>query len=249
MGLAANISLYPMLIEATILVKIVLGVLVLMSLISWGLIFYKLILLNKTKRDVIQEHREFLKAKGLVSALRELKRKSNSCLYNIGSKAIGEIRALENAYLEDQHKNTIASENIQRVLRQAVSIEVNRLSYALSFLATCANSAPFIGLFGTVWGIMNSFQSIGMQKSAALSTVAPGIAEALIATAFGLAVAIPASIAYNSFLSVVATIETELDSYAGDFLNRAKREMSWFGSSRTSGKTPGDNPNSVGQTV
>jgi biopolymer transport protein TolQ len=103
-------------------------------------------------------------------------------------------------------------------------------------LATCSNSAPFIGLFGTVWGIMNAFQSIGLQQSAALTTVAPGIAEALIATAFGLAVAIPASIAYNSYLGVLHTIESELINFAGAFLNRAQRELPWL----TVGNEQGD---------
>jgi len=135
---------------------------------------------------------------------------------------------LEKSSLPASSKVKVASDNIRRVLRQSVSHEMNSLSYALSFLATCTNSAPFIGLFGTVWGIMNAFHSIGVQKSAALTTVAPGIAEALIATAIGLAVAIPASIAYNSFLGLLNSIEAEMINYAGSFLNRVQRELPWL---------------------
>jgi biopolymer transport protein TolQ len=94
----------------------------------------------------------------------------------------------------------------------------------LSFLATTGNSAPFIGLFGTVWGIMNSFHGIGLKGSASLAVVAPGISEALIATAVGLAAAIPAVIAYNYFLSKISVIEAELRSFSTDLLNMIERE-------------------------
>ena len=96
---------------------------------------------------------------------------------------------------------------------------------ALSFLATSANTAPFIGLFGTVWGIMNTFHAIGAMKSASLATVAPGISEALIATAMGLLVAIPATIGYNTFHGSLGVLETRLVNFAGMFLNRVQREL------------------------
>ena len=95
----------------------------------------------------------------------------------------------------------------------------------LPILATTANTAPFIGLFGTVWGIMNSFHSIGLSKSASLATVAPGISEALVATAIGLAVAIPATVGYNMFLSKLGQLDTLLGNFAGYFLNRVQREI------------------------
>ncbi len=234
MDVGVNMSLYSLLLEAALVVKLVLVILVLMSVLSWALIFYKLYILNKTKKDILQDYRTFSKAADFVSALRTLKKKPSSSLYRIGTKAVNEIKALEKSNLEDQSKSAVGVENTRRVLRQAVSTEVNRVGYALSFLATCANSAPFLGLFGTVWGIMHTFQSIGMQESTALSAVAPGIAEALVATAFGLGVAIPASIAYNSFLSMLESIEAELINYAGDFLNRAQRELSWLGPAKSS---------------
>jgi len=228
MDIATNTSIFSMLAGATIVVKVVLAILVTMSIISWALIVYKFFLLTWTKKAIRKEFREFNQAKDLATALRTLKQRRKSRLYMIGARAVTEIRALEKSALPPGNKAEVASDNIRRVLRQAVSNEVSGLAYALSFLATCTNSAPFIGLFGTVWGIMNAFQSISLQKSAALTTVAPGIAEALIATAIGLAVAIPASVAYNSFLGLLNAIESEMVNYAGAFLNRVQRELAWL---------------------
>jgi biopolymer transport protein TolQ len=103
--------------------------------------------------------------------------------------------------------------------------QVTRLGYALTFLATTGNTAPFIGLFGTVWGIMNSFQNIGLRGGASLAVVAPGISEALIATAAGLAAAIPSVIAYNYFSSQVRILESEMNNFSSDFLNIVERDQ------------------------
>ena len=228
MSIPAHSGLLSMLMGATPVVKIVLAILALMSIISWTLIFYKLYLFFRVKRAIQEETRIFEESRDLGTALRTLKKRPGSRLYRIGAKAVAEIRALEKSGLPSAGRVKVAADNIRRVLRQSVSQEINSLAYALSFLATCTNSAPFIGLFGTVWGIMNAFQAIGVQKSAALATVAPGIAEALVATAIGLAVAIPASIAYNSFLGLLNSIESEMVNYAGSFLNRAQRELPWL---------------------
>ncbi|MFO8032262.1 MAG: MotA/TolQ/ExbB proton channel family protein [Desulfohalobiaceae bacterium] len=231
MEAAANMEFLSLLAGATLVVKAVFFILLSMSILSWTLIFYKLFVLSKAKKEIKSEFQAFGAAKDLATALRTLKRRSGSRLYLIGAKAVSEIRALERSSLTSGGRVKISADNIRRVLRQAVSQEINSLAYALSFLATCANSAPFIGLFGTVWGIMHSFQGIAAQQSAALTAVAPGIAEALIATAFGLAVAIPASIAYNTFLGMLNSIESELIDYAGAFLNRAQRELPWLSAS------------------
>jgi len=232
MSIPAHSGLVSMLMGATLVVKIVLIILALMSIISWTLIFYKLFLYSRVKRSIGREMSMFEEARDLGTALRTLKKRPGSRLYIIGAKAVAEIRSLEKSGLSPNGKVKVASDNIRRVLRQSVSQEINSLAYALSFLATCTNSAPFIGLFGTVWGIMNAFQAIGVQKSAALATVAPGIAEALVATAIGLAVAIPASVAYNAFLGLLNSIESEMVNYAGSFLNRAQRELPWLSAGR-----------------
>ena len=114
---------------------------------------------------------------------------------------------------------------IQRVLKKAISRETGRLEKAVSFLATTGNTTPFIGLFGTVWGIMNSFRGIGVKGSASLAVVAPGISEALIATAMGLIAAIPAVVAYNHFVTRINRMAVEMENFAGDFLNIVEREL------------------------
>ena len=118
----------------------------------------------------------------------------------------------------------LLDDNLRRILRHGVAEEMRGLSRSLPLLATTANTAPFIGLFGTVWGIIHAFHSIGHMKSAALATVAPGISEALIATAVGLAVAIPATAGYNVFCGMLAAIEGQCVSFAGLFLNRLRQE-------------------------
>jgi hypothetical protein len=115
--------------------------------------------------------------------------------------------------------------NVKRALRRAINTEMTRLTQMVPFLATTGNTTPFIGLFGTVWGIMNSFHGIGQRGSASLAVVAPGISEALIATAAGLAVAIPAVIAFNHFMQKIRVIETELHSFSADFLNILDRDI------------------------
>ncbi|MBU1162828.1 MAG: MotA/TolQ/ExbB proton channel family protein, partial [Proteobacteria bacterium] len=117
------------------------------------------------------------------------------------------------------------TDNIKRALRRAINTEIAGMTQMVPFLATTGNTAPFIGLFGTVWGIMNSFHSIGLRGSASLAVVAPGISEALIATAAGLAAAIPAVIAFNYFMQKIRVLETELQSFSADFLNIIERDI------------------------
>jgi len=116
-------------------------------------------------------------------------------------------------------------ENVQRALRRAQNAELTRLENKVSFLATTASTAPFIGLFGTVWGVMNSFIAIHGEKSAGLDVVAPGIAEALIATAIGLAAAIPAVMAYNYFVRRLRVVDSETEAFSSDFLNIVRRHL------------------------
>jgi len=121
--------------------------------------------------------------------------------------------------------NVSEIEGMQRVLRKTIANEINRMEKAVAFLATTGNTTPFIGLFGTVWGIMNSFRGIGLKGSASLAVVAPGISEALIATAMGLLAAIPAVVAYNHFLTRINRMTTEMENFAGDFLNIVEKEL------------------------
>jgi biopolymer transport protein TolQ len=225
MDVFAESGFWSMISGATIVVKLVLVLLVLMSLISWTIIFFKFIVLNAAKRRAERELRSFVNADNLAMAIQLLKQNPKSNLYEVGAQGLAELKRLERSPLPGSLRMRAAMDTLRRVLRRGVNDEMGKLSSNLSFLATCANAAPFIGLFGTAWGIMNSFHSIGMQKSAALATVAPGISEALVATAIGLAVAIPATIAYNFFLGMLNRVESDLVNFAGAFLNRVQREL------------------------
>jgi biopolymer transport protein TolQ len=118
-----------------------------------------------------------------------------------------------------------STDNVERALRRAKANELTRIESFLPFLATTGATAPFIGLFGTVWGIMGSFIAIGTEQDASLATVAPGIAEALIATAIGLVAAIPAVMAYNFFLRKIRVLESEVDAFSSDYLNIVRRHF------------------------
>jgi len=220
-----------MMLGATLGVQLVLALLTLMSLWSWTIIFTKVILYKRTRRQVSQGYTLFNDAADLSEGLQAVSRDGNTALSRVGLLAVGEFRKLEKADIERERKRMLVKDTLRRVLRQGVNEEMKRLSSSLSFLATCANAAPFIGLFGTVWGIMHAFHAIGLSQSAALATVAPGISEALVTTAIGLVVAIPATIAYNYLLALLGEVETELVNYAGAFLNRVEREVSWASNS------------------
>ena len=139
-----------------------------------------------------------------------------------------ELEKLRRGHSGSLNRDTISSrvsgtENIERALRRARNAESLDLESWTSFLATTASAAPFVGLFGTVWGIMESFLNIAREGNATLTTVAPGIAEALIATAIGLVAAIPAVIAYNWLTGQIRVLEAEMDNFGNDYLNFVKR--------------------------
>jgi biopolymer transport protein TolQ len=213
--------LLTMLFNATLGVQLVLIALALMSLLSWSLMIYKFFSLGNGHRASARGLELFSDAKDLTSAVAALSSLPDSPVYEVGRAGVAEYNRLK----AKGNSDTVIFENVSRALSQGVSDSLSALSGSLSFLATCANTAPFIGLFGTVWGIMHSFHSIGEAGKASLATVAPGISEALIATAIGLFVAIPATIGYNSFLSRLGKIEVELTNFGRVFLNRVQSEV------------------------
>jgi biopolymer transport protein TolQ len=154
------------------------------------------------------------------------KGRSGSPLANVFHAGYVELARVLGAGTSDGQKHYGGDiDNIERSLRRAISRETTSLETLIPFLATTGSTAPFVGLFGTVWGIMNSFIAIGAQKNASLDVVAPGIAEALIATAIGLAAAIPAVMAYNYFGRRVAVLNGEMDAFGSDFLNIVRRHF------------------------
>lgn len=214
-------SFFSMISHASLVAQIVLGLLVLMSIASWGLMIQKFFALNAASSKAARGIERFDKAPSLREAVQSLGADPSSPLYYIAHHGVIEF----NRSRELGNSSDVVVDNVRRALRQGAASEMARLERSLSFLATTANTAPFIGLFGTVWGIMNSFHSIGLSKSASLATVAPGISEALVATAIGLAVAIPATIGYNLFTGKLSQLDTLLVNFAGFFLNRVQREL------------------------
>lgn len=216
-----ELSFFGMIANATLVAKIVLALLVIMSVASWALMIGKYFSLNAANSKAAVGLDRFDRAANLRDAVQSVGSDSASPLYYIAQQGVTEF----NRSREMGNASEIVVDNTRRALRQGAASEMARLQRSLSFLATTANTAPFIGLFGTVWGIMNSFHSIGLSKSASLATVAPGISEALVATAIGLAVAIPATVGYNMFLGKLSQIDTILVNFTSSFLNRVQREL------------------------
>jgi biopolymer transport protein TolQ len=205
--------------QATIVAKLVLLLLFVMSLCSWTFMLAKWHELRLAHIEMKRGIQMLLSDQDINDALFTLDRPETPLsrrMTVLGTREYG--RLARNGDLE-----RLLADNMRRILRHGVAEEMRGLSRFLPLLATTANTAPFIGLFGTVWGIIHAFHSIGHLKSAALATVAPGISEALIATAVGLAVAIPATAGYNVFCGMLAAIEGQCVSFAGLFLNRLRQ--------------------------
>ena len=217
-----------MILNAGFIVKLVLILLLLISITSWAIILFKYRVFRNNLNDSQKFLDVFWNSKKLDEIYNTTKNLRNASLTNVfgyGYKELSRIKEFNGGFNNDNPDKTnsqvvqVDTSNINRALRIAVTGEINRLESFLTFLATAGNASPFIGLFGTVWGIMNSFRNIGLTGSASLATVAPGISEALIATALGLFSAIPAVIAYNYFVNKIKLITNEMEIFSNDFLN------------------------------
>ncbi len=226
----ANTGAWHAIVSASIVVQLTLLCLVAMSVVSWAIIIHK----RKQFRQVIEANipfeEKFWKAASLEEVNESLANYPASNLASLFHAGYLELRKIADSNLstlatDSEAPSLTGLDNLQRALRKASDSEVSRLEHRLIFLATVGSVGPFIGLFGTVWGIMGSFQKIGATGMANLAVVAPGIAEALIATGVGLAAAIPATIAYNAFINKIKKQELDLNNFASDFLNLAKRNF------------------------
>ncbi|ABQ24422.1 protein TolQ [Geotalea uraniireducens] len=211
-----------------LVVKLVLFILLYFSVVSWAIIFYKLLQVHRANSESERFLEFFWKAKRFDAINAQLDRFANSPLTVLFNEGYGEMKKLMEKGEEKQDPTIISTElggidNISRALRRATTSEITRLEKYLTFLATTGSTAPFIGLFGTVWGIMTAFKGIGETGSASLAVVAPGIAEALIATAIGLVAAIPAVMGYNHFQQKIRVLIAEMDSFSTEFLNIVQR--------------------------
>lgn len=232
--LPAEIDYFHLIANASLVVQFVLLLLLLFSVASWAIIFIKFRYLRIAFKESADFTEFFWKSRDLSGAFARAKQFNISPVarvFRIGYLELKRISRFgapgdKEQVDDDALINRISgSDNVQRALRRAITSEITRMTQLVPFLATTGNTSPFIGLFGTVWGIMNSFHGIGVRGSANLAIVAPGIAEALIATAAGLAVAIPSVIFFNHFTQKIRTIESELQSFSADFINIIERDI------------------------
>lgn len=231
-----DINVVEIFLNAGLVVQMVLVLLLLFSITSWAIILIKIRAIGKALKESDGFIDYFWKSRDLSNAFARAKQLNFSPVARVFRVGYLELKKVSQSGASAASKTAAAEEqpmgfqftgveNINRSLRRAIDTEMTRLTQTVPFLATTGNTTPFIGLFGTVWGIMNSFHAIGLRGSANLAVVAPGISEALIATAAGLAVAIPAVIAFNYFTQKIREIETELESFSADFLNIIERDI------------------------
>lgn len=218
----ADFSFFSMFWQAHFVVKIVMLGLIGASIWGWAIIIDKLVLFTRAKRDSDAFEQQFwsgLSLDQLYSAISQQPPSHMSALFFV---AMREWRRST----QNMRRPTLGvQQRIERVMDIALAREMEKLEKRLLFLGTVGSTAPFIGLFGTVWGIMSSFQSIAVSKTTSLAVVAPGIAEALFATALGLFAAIPAVIFYNKFVTEAALIAQRLEAFSDEFLAIVSRQL------------------------
>jgi biopolymer transport protein TolQ len=237
-GAFAN-DIAQMIIHAGLMVKFVLGILLTFSTVSWAIIFVKYRLFSNAKKETESFLEIFWEGRGLkrvYGACKDLPFSPVARLFSSGYSEINRIQKIQASLNSEEGPGTAGADsalrsqqaimdNLERSLKRAEIDQINRMEKALGFLATTGNTAPFIGLFGTVWGIMDSFRGIGLKGAANLAVVAPGISEALIATAAGLAAAIPAVVAFNYFNQKISALRAEMDIFKSDFLSMIERQF------------------------
>jgi len=221
-GMAAHhdFSLFGLFMQADIIVKLVMIMLLVASIVSWAIIFQKFSLLSQTRKKLSSFLALFWDGrnnKTMEEFYNEIKRSTVDPLSRVF------VAGMYECY-EQKSKNS-PRRRAERALNNASTREINFLEKNIPFLATVGSAGPFIGLFGTVWGIMNSFTSIAISNNTSLAVVAPGIAEALFATAIGLFAAIPAAIFFNKFNSEIAKVSNDIDDFVDELIIFIEREF------------------------
>ncbi len=221
--MSTDLSILTLVLEATLPVQFVMAILVLASFISWTMIFRKYFVLGRASRAANTFEDQFWSGIDLVEVFNRIDVRRSGAngmerIFHAGFKEFARLRGQKTAEARDVLSGT------ERAMRIALGREVEYLETGLSFLATVGSTSPYIGLLGTVWGIMNSFRALGNVQQATIAMVAPGIAEALIATAMGLFAAIPAVIAYNRFSHDVERIHNRYDAFVDEFSTILQRQ-------------------------
>ena len=224
---ALTSGVLELVVTAGPIAKAILVILAIFSIVSWALIVEKWWQFRRVRRQTLaflKVYREARTPAVVQAGARKLRESPLAQLYTAAYNEVGGARDVVDQVLDDGDEISAARlEIVQRALRRTATLEVARLERYLPFLATTASATPFIGLFGTVFGIIAAFHGIGQQGSASLAVVAPGISEALIATAAGLGAAIPAVIGYNYFVNRVKHWATEMEGFSLDLLNQMSR--------------------------
>ena len=212
-GLASNtdFSLVSLFLRADVIVKSVMIILVVFSIYSWAIIFDKIRLFRKINKSAEEFEEKFWKSKSAETFYNNLPSTSNDPMAELFKSSMQMV-------MKSRSKSNL-SERLEGVLEANIEKQMTNVDKNYTFLATVGSTAPFIGLFGTVWGIMNSFQSIAISRNTSLAIVAPGIAEALFATALGLLAAIPAVIAYNKFSNDSKKYSQKLENFSKRFIS------------------------------
>jgi biopolymer transport protein TolQ len=227
---ALSSGVLELVLNAGPVAKVVLAILLLFSIVSWALIVEKWWQMRRVRRQTlgfVKVFREGRRPSLVHAAARKFRESPLAQVYAAAYAEISGVPDVMDSLVEDGEDGLSAErlDAVHRAMRRSAGLEIANLERYLPFLATTASATPFIGLFGTVWGIMSSFHGISTQGSASLAVVAPGISEALIATAAGLAAAIPAVIGYNYFLNRVRHWATEMDGFMLDLLNVLSRPV------------------------
>ena len=212
---AYDLSIFSLFLRADPIVKFVMIGLFLSSVWSWAIIINKIKMIRKINNVTKKFEDIFWSTSSLEDLYTKTESKNDTPMIAIFNKSMIEWLKIRNSKIKDKTENRLNS-----VMVSSINNEMTKLEKNMIFLASLGSAAPFVGLFGTVWGIMNSFQAIGITKNTSLAVVAPGIAEALFATALGLIAAIPAVIAYNKISSVLDNYSIRLETFAQEFINR-----------------------------
>ncbi len=217
----AELSIIRLVLQASIPVQLVLALLAFASLMSWAIIFSKRAVISRARREADQFETNFWSGGDLAQLYRSVESKGRTT----GMASIFELGFREFARLRQQGQVPVDQllEGARRSMRVAQLKEIDRLEHSLSTLATVGSTSPYVGLFGTVWGIMSAFSSLGNAQQATLAMVAPGISEALITTAIGLFAAIPAVIAFNRFADQVGRLEVRYAAFTEEFSSILQR--------------------------
>lgn len=224
-----NTSALDAILQASPVVQLTLLILISLSVLCWAVAFIKFKQFKKLNLANEPFLTKFENSSSLDNLFENLDRYPESSIARVFAAGYSEMKRLAESPHSEAKEGTLLQltgiDNIERALRKAIDVEISKMEAKTSWLATTGSTGPFIGLFGTVWGIMGSFHKIGLMGTATLAVVAPGISEALIATAIGLAAAIPAVMLYNHFIAEIKRQELCLTNFSSDFLNIAKRNF------------------------